>query len=208
MDLRSPSKPSEVPILGASDLPAEIPVEAASLAAGVSAVVLREKLRYGRLRGRRILDPLLGRETWRVSVEDLRKLYPRADFARASKYFEAPSEPFETSPKPSDDGRRPAAVGEADQDFLGLLDALEAEREARTRAEAKVETLELLEQGAQRYADRLEGLLKEKDRSIASLARALGAAEKERDLLGERVKLLTEGRPRGLRRFLPWGRGR
>src|SRR5262245_13005303 len=205
MDLRNPSKPSEAPTSRAPELPAEIPVEAASLAAGVSAVVLREKLRYGRLRGRRILDPLLGRETWRVSLEDLRRLYPRADFARASKYFEAPSEPFETPAKPSEDVRGPVTVGESDQDFLGLLDALEAEREARTRAEAKVETLELLEQGAQRYADRLEGILKEKDRSIASLARALGAAEKERDLLGERVKLLTEGR-RGLwRRLL--GRG-
>ncbi len=60
-------------------------------------------------------------------------------------------------------------------DFTTLLDELEAERESRRRAEAKVETLKPLEQGAQRYADRLEGILKEKDRSFASLARELGA---------------------------------
>jgi hypothetical protein len=41
--------------------------------AGVPTFALREKFRFGRPRGRSILHALLGRVTWRVSVEALLK---------------------------------------------------------------------------------------------------------------------------------------
>jgi len=62
---------------------------------------------------------------------------------------------------------------------------------AHARLEGELAASERIERAAQRYADRLEEKLAEARKREASLARALGYAEAQRDLLQARL----EGRP-------------
>ena len=82
-----------------------------------------------------------------------------------------------------------------------------AEREARIRAEERVRAIDeaatLVERNLSAILERREKSISEKDRVIASLARALGSAEKERDILVE----APAARPATiLRRLLGGGR--
>jgi hypothetical protein len=63
------------------------------------------------------------------------------------------------------------------------------------RLQGELSASERIERSAQRYADRLEVKLAEARRREASLARALGYVESERDQLRERLGLPAGARP-------------
>ncbi len=79
-----------------------------------------------------------------------------------------------------------------EKDLAGLraeIERLRGDHDGRLRAEERVvaidEAARLIERNLEAILDRRERAISEKDRVIASLARALGSAERERDILVE-----------------------
>jgi hypothetical protein len=162
-----------------------VPVSVAAVLFGRSLRTLRRWIVAGRVRA--VADPVTGERL--VEIESSARGRPGAanGWPSVSGQVAAP-----VTAREGADIRGQLSVAVADRDRW---------RDRALSAEAKGEVLSLLEANAQRYADRLEALLREKDRSVASLARAVGGAEEREKILGERLRLLSDGRRGFLRRL-------
>lgn len=99
-----------------------------------------------------------------------------------------PHEPPSTAPRPRLDARTTAWL-------IAQRERVHELELAQARLQGELAASERIERAAQRYADKLEEKLGDARRREASLARALGYAEAQRDQLAAR---LGQGRSAGL----------